>query len=171
MQRGAMSSMKIEIDSQSHDHVTRKVFSFPNLLFTLVNSGIAAVFLFIATWILAQFRIEVLAGQPYEWPLGIKIISIIYVVISVLLLASQVLVLLGKRAAGRVLVGCLAFFFAAYAIEVLMAVNEYGLRHGIVNKLILAIIFLAWVISNYFFWLKKKAVVRSDEGTEETMGS
>lgn len=149
-----MSKIKDGIDSRGSGHPSRNPLFFAKLFFSLVNSGIAAAFLFIAIWVLAQFRVEVLAGQAYEWPLMIKIISIIFVAVSIVLLSSQFLVLFGGRIAGRVLVASLAFFFAAYALEVLMAANEYGLRQAIVYKLFCAIMFLAWVISNYFFWLR-----------------
>jgi hypothetical protein len=147
-----MSKIESEIDSQGRGQPPRKLIFFAKLIFSLVNLGIAATFLFIAIWVLAKFRVEVLAGQVYEWPLMVRVISIIYVVVSVMLLVSQLLVLFGGRIAGRFLVASLAFFFVAYTLEMLMAANEYGFRQAVVYKLVCAIMFLAWVISNHYFW-------------------
>jgi hypothetical protein len=151
--------MKIKTDFDAYDRKARIISRMLNSFFFLVNSGIAAIFIFLSLRILTSDFGRTDSERGYQWPLDMKILSAIYILVAVVLLSAQVSVLSRVRKAGWVLVTCLGIFLAAYSVEVFMGFRVHGLRAFLSYEFIYFIIFLAWITLNYFFWLKNSGRV------------
>lgn len=147
--------MKTEIYFDMRDRKGRIIQRLLNSFFFLVNSGVATLFALLSLRILTSDFGRTDSEGGYQWPLDMKILSVIYILVAFFLLSAQVSVLFGVRKAGWILVACLGIFLAAYSVEVFMGFSVHGLRAFISYDFIYFIVFLIWIFLNYFFWLKK----------------
>ena len=81
------------------------------LLFALLNSGLAAVFVLLSYRVLSEAFSADSPDRVYQWPLSMVVLSGMYMVVSAVLVASQAFAALG-RGGGRVLVLCVVFLHA-----------------------------------------------------------
>jgi hypothetical protein len=99
------------------------------LLFSMVNLGVAGWYLLAAAWVLGGFRVEVLTGASYEWPVRVVVTSTVVAVLG-LLIGIAVLCITRGRRFGHVLVSALIALSLIEAWEFISLVRLYGVGSG-----------------------------------------
>lgn len=99
------------------------------LLFSMVNLGVAGWYLLAAAWVLVGFRIEVLTGASYEWPVRVVVTSTVVAVLG-LLIVMAVLCITRGRLFDHVLVSALIALSLIEAWEFISLVRLHGPGSG-----------------------------------------
>ena len=99
------------------------------LLFSVINLGVAGWYLLAAAWVLGGFRVEVLTGASYEWPVRVVVTSTVVAVLG-LLIGIAVLCITRGRPFGHVLVSALIALSLIEAWEFISLVRLYGPGSG-----------------------------------------
>ena len=99
------------------------------LLFSMVNLGVAGWYLLAAAWVLGGFRVEVLTGASYEWPIRVVVTSTVVAALG-LLIGIAVLCITRGRLFGHVLVSALIALSLIEAWEFISLFRLHGPGNG-----------------------------------------
>jgi hypothetical protein len=122
-------------------------------LFLLINIGIASWYLLASAWALGEMRIEVLTGAPYEWPLRVRLVSLLLAISSITIIASTIFLRFSKWC-GRLLIACIILL----ALLELLESVALGLSYGFDLMLVQAPALLSiWAIATVFYVRRREA--------------
>ncbi len=138
------------------DGRARRRPNFISVLLAIVNSVLAIYFVLISLRVLLAWPSSVLDHMDYQWPLIMKIFSITYIAVSVVLLMSQFFAFFGGSRGGRTLVACLAFFALVYFVELFSVFSALGFMAILSYEFIGLIFLISLMVVNYFVWWKRK---------------
>lgn len=116
-------------------------------LFLIINIGIASWYLLVSAWVLGEIRIDVLTGTHHEWPLRVRLLSLLLAISGITIIASTVFLRFSKWC-GRLLIASIVLL----ALLELLESAALGLSHGFDSTLLQAPAFLiVWAIATAFY--------------------
>jgi hypothetical protein len=68
------------------------VFGFGRMIFTICMLPLAAFYLYTASWIISDYRFDVITGVPFRWPYYMLSFSLVVSIAAIALMMSAILV-------------------------------------------------------------------------------
>jgi hypothetical protein len=121
-------------------------------LYPLVNVGIAFWYLLASAWVLGEIPVEI-HGTPYEWPLRVRLVSLLVGVVGLAIIISTIRSRHSKWY-GRLLVACIATLTLLELMESIARGQHYGWGLTVVQA---PALLLVWAIISALYFRRREA--------------